>query len=142
MYNNCSTPLQMYNTSFISTPQELDETSYHSIVPQSVPELPQNEKKCIPKRVYHFLILLGFLSCFSLLVYITIHVSIYMNLSGGIESNIQIPAIGSFNVSLQAKEAVFNVSSQLNSNLKKVGSDFSEPPSQIWEQVYFDDMLS
>ena len=65
-----------------------------------------------------------------------------MNLSGGIESNIQIPSIGSFNVSLHAKEAVFNVSSQLNSNLKKVGSDFSEPPSQMWEQVYFDDLLS
>ena len=128
MYTNCSTPLQMYNTSFISTPQELDETSYHSIVPQSVPELPQNEKKCIPRRVYFFLVLLGFLSCFSLLVYITIHVSIYMHLSGGIESNIQIPALGSFNVSLQAKEAVFNVSSQLNSNLKKVSS---EPPSQM-----------
>ena len=62
-----------------------------------------------------------------------------MNLSGGIESNIQIPSIGSFNVSLQAKEAVFNVSSQLNSNLKKVSS---EPPSQMWKQIYFDDMLS
>ena len=77
MCTNCSTPLQMYNTSFISTPQELDETSYHSIVPQSVPEL-QTKKKCIPKRVYAFLILFGFLSCFSLLVYITIRVSIYI----------------------------------------------------------------
>ena len=138
MYNNCSTPLQMYNTSFISTPQELDETSYHSIVPQSVPELLQNEKKCIPKRVYFFLILFGFLSCFSLLVYITIRVSIYMHLSGGVKSNIQIPVLGNFNVSLQAEEAV-NISSQLNSNFQKVTSEF---PSQMWEQIYFDDMLS
>ena len=145
MCTNFSTPLQMYNTStspIIPSSQELNETSFHSIVPQSIPELPQNEKRCISKRVYHFLVLLGLLSCLSLLIYITIHVNIYMNLSGGIESNIQIPSIGSFNVSLKAKEAVFNVSSQLNSNLKKVGSDFSEPPSEMWEQVYLDDLLS
>ena len=55
-----------------------------------------------------------------------------MNLSGGIESNVTIPSIGSFNVSLQAKEVLFNVSSQLNSNLK-VGSEFSEPPSEMWK---------
>ena len=131
MYTNCSTPLQMYNTSFISIPQELDKTSYHSIVPQSVPELPQNEKNCVPKRVYHFLVLFGFLSCFSLLVYITIHVSIYMHLSGGVKSNIQIPALGNFNVSLQAEE-VLNISSQLDSNIQKVTSEL---PSQMWEQI-------
>ena len=141
MCTNCSTPLQMYNTSFssnISTPQELDETSYHSIVPQSVPELLQNKKKGIPKRVYVFLILFGFLSCFSLLVYITIRVSISMHLSGEVKSNIQIPVLGNFNVSLQAEEAR-NISSQLDSNIQKVTS---EMPSQMWEQIYFDDMLS
>ena len=63
-----------------------------------------------------------------------------MNLSGGIESNVTIPSIGSFNVSLQAKEVLFNVSSQLNSNLK-VGSESSEP-SEMWKQVYLDDLLS
>ena len=127
----------MYNTSFINTPQELDETSYHSIVPQSVPEL-QTKNKCISKRVYAFLILFGFLSCFSLLVYITIRVSIYMHLSGGVKSNIQIPVLGNFNVSLQAEEAL-NISSQLDSNIQKVTSEL---PSQMWEQIYFDDMLS
>ena len=145
MCTNFSTPLQMYNTSvspIIPTSQELNETSFHSIVSQTIPELPQNKKKCISKRVYHFLVLLGFLSCLSLLIYVTIHVSIYMNLSGGIESNVKIPSIGSFNVSLQAKEVLFNVSSQFNSNLKKVGSEFSEPPSEMWEQVYLDDLLS
>ena len=146
MCTNFSTPLQKYNTSFspiIPSSQELNETSFHSIVSQTIPELPQNQKKYISKkRVYHFFVLLGLFSCLSLLIYVTIHVSIYMKLSGGIESNVKIPSIGSFNVSLQAKEVLFNVSSQLNSNLKKVGSDFSEPPSQMWEQVYFDDMLS
>ena len=63
-----------------------------------------------------------------------------MNLSGGIESNVTIPSIGSFNVSLQAKEVLFNVSSQLNSNLK-VGSESSEL-SEMWKQVYLDDLLS
>ena len=63
-----------------------------------------------------------------------------MKLSGGIESDVTIPSIGSFNVSLQAEE-VFNVSSQLNSNLK-VGSESSEPPSEMWKQVYLDDLLS
>ena len=143
MCTNFSTPLQMYNSSFspiIPTSQELNETSFHSIVSQTIPELPQNKKKCISKRVYHFLVLLGLLSCLSLLIYVTIHVSIYMNLSGGIESNVTIPSIGSFNVSLQAKEVLFNVSSQLNSNLK-VGSESSEPPSEMWKQVYLDDLL-
>ena len=62
-----------------------------------------------------------------------------MKWSGGFESNVTIPSIGSFNVALQAEE-VFNVSSQLNSNLK-VGSESSEPPSEMWKQVYLDDLL-
>ena len=62
-----------------------------------------------------------------------------MKLSGVIESDVTIPSLGSFNVSLQAEE-VFNVSSQLNSNLK-VGSESSEP-SEMWKQVYLDDLLS
>ena len=146
MCTNFSTPLQMYNTStspIIPSSQELNETSFHSIVSQTIPELPQNKKKCISKkRVYHFFVLLGLFSCVSLLIYVTIHVSIYMKLSGGIESNVKIPSIGSFNVSLQANEVLFNVSSQLNSNFTKVGSDFSESPSEMWEQVYLDDLLS
>ena len=135
MYNT-STPLQLYNTSFINTTQELNETSYHSIVPQ-IPEL-QTKSKCIPKRVYAFLILILSLSCFSLLVYITVCVSISMHLSGEVKSNIQISGFGNFNASLQAEEAL-NISSQLDSNIQKVTS---EMPSQMWEQIYFEDMLS
>ena len=58
-----------------------------------------------------------------------------MKLSGGIESDVTIPSLGSFNVSLQAEE-VFNVSSQINSNLKV------ESPSEMWKQVYLDYLLS
>ena len=58
-----------------------------------------------------------------------------MKLSGGIESNVTIPSLDSFNVSLQAEE-VFNISSQINSNLKV------ESPSEMWKQVYLDDLLS
>ena len=58
-----------------------------------------------------------------------------MKFSRGIESNVTIPSLGSFNVSLQAEE-VFNISSQINSNLKV------ESPSEMWKQVYLDDLLS
>ena len=62
-----------------------------------------------------------------------------MKWSGGFKSNLTIPSIGNFSVALHAEE-VFNVSSQLNSNLK-VGSESSEP-SEMWKQVYLDDLLS
>ena len=58
-----------------------------------------------------------------------------MKFSGAIESNVTIPSLGSFNVSLQAEEAV-NISSQINSNLKV------ESPSEMWKQVYLDNLLS
>ena len=58
-----------------------------------------------------------------------------MKLSGGFESNVNIPSVGNFNLSLQAQE-VLNISSQLNSNFTKLGSGSSEPPSEMWEQVY------
>ena len=61
-----------------------------------------------------------------------------MKLSGGFESNVKIPSVGNFDLSLQAKEVLLNVSSQLNSNFTKVGSGSSEPPSEMWEQVYLD----
>ena len=132
-----STPLSMYNTSVSPTifSQEMNETSFHSIVSPTIPELPQDKKKCISNRIYQFLILFGLLSCLSFLIYLTIHVNIYMKLSGGIESDVTIPSLGSFNVSLQAEE-VFNISSQINSNLKV------ESPSEMWKQVYLDDLLS
>ena len=58
-----------------------------------------------------------------------------MKWSGGFESNVTIPSIGNFSVALHAEEG-FNVSSQLNSNLK-VNSE----PSEMWKQVYPDDLL-
>ena len=126
-----STPLTLFNTSASPTifSQEMNETSFHSLV-SPIPELPQNNKRCI-SRIYQFLILFGILSCVSLLIYLTIHVSLYMKFSGGIESN-----FGSINVSLQTEEVV-NISSKINSNL-----NVKSAPSEMWKQVYLDDLLS
>ena len=120
----------MYNTSvspIILSSQEMNETSFHSIVSPTIPELPQDKKKCISNRIYQFLILFGLLSCLSFLIYLTIHVNIYMKFSGGIGSNVTIPSLGSFNVSLQAEEVV-NISSQINSNL-----NVKSAPSEMWK---------
>ena len=127
--SSTSTPLTLFNTSASPTifSQEMNETSFHSLV-TTIPELPQNNKKCVSK-IYHFLLLLGILSCVSLLIYLVIHVSLYMKFSGGIESN-----FGNINVSLQT-EGVLNITSKINSNLKSA-------PSEMWEQVYIDDLLS
>ena len=126
-----STPLTLFNTSASPTifSQEMNETSFHSLV-SPIPELPQNNKRCI-SRIYQFLILFGILSCVSLLIYLTIHVSLYMKFSGGIESN-----FGNINVSLQAEE-VLNITSKINSNL-----NLKSAPSEMWKQVYLDDLLS
>ena len=143
MCTSSSTPLQMYNNNTSTSPilpssQESNEKSFHSILSQNIPELPQNvnQKKCISKKkVYHFLVLLGLFSCLSLLVYISLHISGYLKLSGAFESNINIPSVGNFNLSLQAQE-VLNVTSQLTSNFTKIGSGSPELPSEMWEQVY------
>ena len=126
-----STPLTLFNTSASPTifSQEMNEMSFHSLV-SPIPELPQNNKRCI-SRIYQFLILFGILSCVSLLIYLTIHVSLYMKFSGGIESN-----FGNINVSLQAEE-VLNITSKINSNL-----NLKSAPSEMWKQVYLDDLLS
>ena len=127
-----STPLTLFNTSASPTifSQEMNEMSFHSLVFPPIPKLPQNNKRCI-SRIYQFLILFGILSCVSLLIYLTIHVSLYMKFSGGIESN-----FGNINVSLQAEE-VLNITSKINSNL-----NLKSAPSEMWEQVYLDDLLS
>ena len=127
--SSTSTPLTLFNTSASPTifSQEMNETSFHSLV-TPIPELPQNNKKCVSK-IYHFLLLLGILSCVSFLIYLVIHVNLYMKFSGGIESN-----FGNINVSLQT-EGVLNITSKINSNLKSA-------PSEMWEQVYIDDLLS
>ena len=137
-----STPLPLYNSSvsqIIPSSQEMSETSFHSIVSPTISELPQDKKKCISQRVYNFLTLLGLLSCLLFLIYLTIHVNIYMKWSGGFSSNLTIPSLGNFSIGLHSEE-VLNVSSQVNSNLK-VGSENSEPV-EMWKQLYLDDILS
>ena len=110
--------------------------SFHSIVSPTL--LPQN-KKCLSQRAYNFLTLFGLFICLTLLVYLTIHINIYMKWSGGFSSNLTIPSLGNFSVALHSEE-VLNVSSQVNSNLK-VGSENSEPV-EMWKQLYLDDILS
>ena len=134
-----STPLPLYSTSvsqIIPSP-EISETSFHTIVSPTL--LPQDKKKCLSQRAYNFLTLFGLLFCLAFLIYLTIHVNVYMKWSGEFSSNLTIPSLGNFSVALHSEE-VLNVSSQVNSNLK-VGSENSEPV-EMWKQVYLDDFLS
>ena len=134
-----STPLPLYSTSvsqIIPSP-EISETSFHTIVSPTL--LPQDKKRCLSQRAYNFLTLFGLFICLTFLVYLTIHVNVYMKWSGGFSSNLTIPSLGNFSVALHSEE-VLNVSSQVNSNLK-VGSENSEPV-EMWKQLYLDDILS
>ena len=126
---NTSTPLSLLNTSAIPTlSSEMTETSFYSVPTSNIPELPQNNKKCLSK-VYHSIILMGILICASLLLYMVIHVNFHMKISGELQSN-----LGNLNISLQS-EGVFNLTSKVNSSVKAA-------PSQLWEQLYVDNMLS
>ena len=128
---NTSTPLTLLNTSANPTllSSEMTETSFYSAVPTpTIPELPQNNKKCLSK-IYHSLLLMGVLICVSILLYLVIHVNFYMKFSGGIQSD-----LGNANFSLQS-EGVLNLSSTVNSSIKT-------SPTQLWEQLYVDDILS
>ena len=134
-----STPLPLYSTSvsqIIPSP-EISETSFHTIVSPTL--LPQDKKKCLSQRAYDFLTLFGLLFCLAFLIYLTIHVNVYMKWSGEFSSNLTIPSLGNFSVALHSEE-VLNVSSQVTSKLK-VGSENSEP-IEMWKQVYLDDFLS
>ena len=124
-----STPLTLFNTSASPTilSQEMTATSFYSAVP-TIPELPQNDKKCVSK-VYHSILLMGILICVSFLLYLVIHVNFHMKFSGEFQSN-----LGNLNISLQS-EGVFNLSSTVNSSVKTA-------PSQLWEQIYIDNVLS
>ena len=135
-----STPLPLHHTSvsqIIPSLQETSEMSFHSTI-VSPTLLPQN-KKCLSQKAYNILTLFGLFICLTLLVYLTIHINIYMKWSGGFSSNLTIPSLGNFSVALHSEE-VLNVSSQVNSNLK-VGSENSEPV-EMWKQLYLDDILS
>ena len=132
MSTSTSTPLSLLNTSANPTllSSNVTETSFHSVAPMTpnnIPELPQNNinKKCLSK-LYYFFLLLGVFICASFLLYLVIHVSLYMKLSGGIQCNA--------NFSLQS-EGVLNLSSTVNSSIKT-------SPTQLWEQLYVDDILS
>ena len=135
MSTSTSTPLSLLNTSANPTllSSDVTETSFHSVAPMTpnnIPELPQNNnnKTCLSKLYYSFL-LMGVLICASFLLYLVIHVNFYMKLSGGIQSD-----LGNANFSLQS-EGVFNLSSTVNSSVKTA-------PSQLWEQLYVDNILS
>ena len=127
--SSTSTPLTLFNSSVSPTilSQEMNETSFYSAVP-TIPELPQNDKKCVSK-IYHFLLLLGVLTCVSFLLYLVIHVNLYMKFSGEIQNN-----LGNLNISLQT-EGVLNLTSKLNSSFKTA-------LSEMWEQIYIDNLLS
>ena len=127
--SSTSIPLTLFNTT--TSPailsQEMNETSFYSAVP-TIPELPQNDKKCVSK-IYHSLLLMGVLICVSFLLYLVIHVNLNMKFSGEIQSN-----LGNLNISLQT-EGVLNLSSTVNSSFKTA-------PSEMWEQIYIDNLLS
>ena len=122
--NNTSTPLTHLNT---STNPETTEMSYYSAASTPhIPELLQNRKTSF-SRIYQFILLLGVLLCASLLLYLVIHAQFYMKFSGGMQSD-----IGNVNFSLQS-EGGLNLST--NSSVTVI-------PSQLWKQLYVDDLLS
>ena len=115
---NTSTPLTLLNTSANPTilSSEMTKTSFYSAVPTpTIPELPQNNKKCLSK-VYHSILLMGVLICVSILLYLVIHVNFHMKFSGESQSD-----LGNLNISLQS-EGVFNLSSTVNSSVKPAPS--------------------
>ena len=124
-----STPLSLFNSSAMPSilSQETSDTSFYSV--PNIPELPSKNKNCSSK-IYHSFVLMGILICISLLLYIVIHVNFHMKISGGLQSN-----LGNFNISLQS-EGSFNLTSKFNSSVK------TAPPTQLWEQLYVDNMLS
>ena len=124
--NNTSTPLTRFNTS--ANPETTDMSYYSAVTTPHIPELLQNRKTCL-SRIYHFILLVGVLLCASFLLYLVIHVNFHMKFSGEFQSN-----LGNLNISLQS-EGVFNLSSTVNSSVKTA-------PSQLWEQIYIDNLLS
>ena len=131
MSTSTSTPLSLFNSSAMPSilSQETSDTSFYSVPISNIPELlPQKNKNCFSK-VYHSIVLMGILICVSLLLYMVIHVNFHMKISGELQSN-----FGNLNISLQS-EGVFNLTSKVNSSVKTA-------PSQLWEQLYVDNMLS
>ena len=128
MSTSTSTPLSLFNSSAMPSilSQETSDTSFYSV--PNIPELPSKNKNCSSK-IYHSFVLMGILICISLLLYMVIHVNFHMKISGDLQSN-----FGNFNISLQS-EGSFNLTSKFNSSVKTA-------PTQLWEQLYVDNMLS
>ena len=124
--NNTSTPLTRFNNS--TNPETTDMSYYSAASTPHIPELLQNRKTCF-SRIYHFILLLGVLLCASFLLYLVIHLNVHMKFSGEMQSD-----IGNVNISLQS-EGELNLSSKINSSVKAI-------PSQLWKQLYVDDLLS
>ena len=124
--NNTSTPLTRFNTS--TNPETTDMSYYSAVTTPQIPELLQNRKTCL-SRIYHVILLLGVLLCASFLLYLVIHLNVHMKFSGEMQSD-----IGNVNFSLQS-EGELNLSSKINSSVKAI-------PSQLWKQLYVDDLLS
>ena len=124
--NNTSTPLTRFNTS--TNPETTDMSYYSAVNTPHIPELLQNRKTCL-SRIYHSILLLGVLLCASFLLYLVIHLNVHMKFSGEMQSD-----LGNVNISLQS-EGEFNLSSTVNISVKAM-------PSQLWEQLYVDDILS
>ena len=124
--NNTSTPLTRFNTS--ANPETTNMSYYSAVATPNIPELLQNRKTCL-SRIYHVILLLGVLLCASFLLYLVIHLNVHMKFSGEMQSD-----IGNVNISLQS-EGELNLSSTINSSVKAI-------PSQLWEQLYVDDLLS
>ena len=129
--NNTSTPLTLFNTSAnptILSSETTDMSYYSAVTTPNIPELLQNRKKCLSK-IYHLILLLGVLLCASFLLYLVIHLNVHMKFSGEMQSD-----LGNVNISLQS-EGEFNLSSTVNSSVKTA-------PTQLWEQLYVDNILS
>ena len=131
MSTSTSTPLSLFNSSAMPSilSQETSDTSFYSVPISNIPELPSKNKNCSSK-IYHSFVLMGILICISLLLYMVIYVNFHMKISGDLQSN-----LGNFNISLQS-EGSFNLTSKFNSSVK------TAPPTQLWEQLYVDNMLS
>ena len=135
-----STPLRMFSSNThppILLPS-MDFCSALSNIP-NIPELPNipAKKGVLRKRVYHCITLLCLISCLSLLIFISLNISGYISFSGALESNLNLPAVGSLNLSVKTEEVLnftSKVSTALSSTLSKMGSE--ETPSQLWDQVY------
>ena len=76
------------------------------------------------------------MSCYSLLIFLSLKISGYVSFSGNLEGNLNIPGVGGLNASIRTEE-VLNFSSSITTALSsKLSKMESKTPSQLWDQVY------